>query len=160
MIVILSNIRSKHNVGSIFRTSDAIGVDKIYLCGITPSPIDKYHRKVQAICKVSLGAEKNMAWEKAKNINLLLDKLKRSGFKILALEQSAKSRPYYKFKLSRQELDHVALILGSEVNGLPESVLKKSDQIIEIPMSGKKESLNVSVAYGIVAFSLKYSKIK
>jgi len=160
MQVLLNNIRSKHNVGSIFRTSDALGVDKIYLCGITPSPIDKYGRNVQAISKVSLSAEKTVAWEKIKNINLLIDRLKLANYKVFALEQGDRSCPYYKLGLKKKEFDNVALILGNETDGLPAAVLKRADQIIEIPMIGNKESLNVSVAYGIVAFSIKYSKIK
>lgn len=159
MIAILYNIRSLHNVGSIFRTADAAGFEKIYLCGITPAPIDAFGRPRQALTKVSLGAEKYLKWEKiGKNAFPLatlkiIDELKRSGHEVLAVEQAKNSIPYYCFK-SRRLRKKIALVLGNEIKGLPPSILKRADKILEIPMYGKKESLNVAVAFGIVAFSL------
>lgn len=154
MIIILHSIRSLHNVGSIFRTADAVGVEKIYLCGITPAPVDTFGKLRPQLTKVSLGAEKAVEWERAKSTSRLVDRLKKNGYKIFAVEQSRKSIPYYKVRVGPK--DKVALVLGSEVNGLPPSVLKKADKIIEIPMAGRKESLNVAVAFGVVAFGLKY----
>jgi tRNA G18 (ribose-2'-O)-methylase SpoU len=144
--VILHNIRSAYNVGSIFRTADAVGIEKIYLTGYTPNPA-----KDKKIEKTALGAEKYVSWQSYKNLNYLLNKLKKEGFKIVALEQSEKSIPYYKFK---PQFDLV-LILGNEVRGLNKKILEKCDYVLEIPMFGKKESLNVAVAFGIVAYDLK-----
>ncbi len=152
MVVILHNIRSVHNVGSIFRTADAGGIEKIYLCGITPAPLDKYGRIRQDFIKVSLGAEKLVEWEKKYSTVRILNDLKKQGYKIWAVEQNKKSIPY--FKLKPKIKDKIALVFGNEVSGLPDSVLKKADKILEIPMKDKKESLNVSVAFGIVIFHL------
>jgi len=143
-VLVLHNIRSRFNVGAIFRTADAAGIKKIYLCGITPCPP---HPKID---KVSLGAEKYIAFEKVIQTSKLLKNLKFQGYQIIALEQSKKSIPYFKFKPKRS----TALILGNEVKGLPSKILKICDKIIEIPMYGKKESLNVAVACGIVCFEI------
>ena len=153
MVVILHNIRSTHNVGSIFRTADAAGCEKIYLCGITPAPRDRFGRVNEKIRKVALGAENWVEWEKIDETGRLIKKLKKDGYKILAVEQSKKSVPYHKLKV-KSEKSKVALILGAEVKGLPLSILHRADKILEIPMRGKKESLNVAVAFGIVAFNL------
>ncbi|PIR73163.1 MAG: RNA methyltransferase [Candidatus Moranbacteria bacterium CG10_big_fil_rev_8_21_14_0_10_35_21] len=149
--VVLHNIRSAHNVGSIFRTSDAVGVEKIYLGGITPAPIDRFGREVKEIHKVALGAEKFIPWEVAGDIFKIIQKLKSQKFEIVALEKSDKSIRYNQFKSQNKNL---ALILGSETEGLSEKFLNLADQILEIPMSGKKESLNVSVAFGIAIFEI------
>ncbi len=157
MVVVLNNIRSLYNVGSIFRTADAAGAEKIYLCGFTPEPVDRFGKLRPQLAKVSLGAEHSVKWEKIKSAIRLIDKLKKDGYKILAIEQNQKSMPYFKFKIQSKE-QKSALVLGNEVNGLPQSILKKADKILEIPMKGKKESLNVSVAFGIVVFNLIYNK--
>ena len=155
MIVILHNVRSLYNVGSIFRTADAVGVSKIYLCGITPKPIDEFGKPRPQLTKVSLGAEKYVEWEYFKSAPKLIDKLKMQGYKIFAIEQSKKSIPYYKANSKAQIAKRkIALVLGSEIKGLPKSILNRADKILEIPMKGKKESLNVSVAFGIIAFNL------
>ena len=154
MIVILDNIRSLHNVGSIFRTADAAGCEKIYLCGITPSPIDAFGRPRQQLTKVSLGAEKYVRWEKIESTTQIIDKLKKSDYKIFAIEQNKKSTPYYKISKSYILNHKCALVLGDEIKGLPASILKCADKILEISMKGKKESLNVAVAFGIVVFQL------
>ena len=138
--LILHNVRSLYNVGSIFRTADAAGVSKIFLTGYTPEPAPK----------TALGAEKFVPWEKVANIQCLTNKLKKEKVKIIALEQAKDAVDYHRFK-SKYPL---ALILGNEVRGLSKSLLKKCDKIIQIPMRGKKESLNVSVAAGIALFSL------
>ncbi len=156
MLVILHNIRSLYNVGSVFRTADAAGVEKIYLYGITPAPIDSFGRPRRQLTKVSLAAEKYIEWELVKNTARLIDKLKRDGYKIFAVEQSKKSIPYYKIPKSYILNSKLCLILGSEIKGLPVSILNRADKILEIPMRGKKESLNVVVAFGIVIFHLIY----
>jgi len=155
MVILLHNIRSLHNVGSIFRTADAAGVEKVYLCGITPAPVDAFGKPRQQLTKVSLGAEKYIPWEHVKSTSRLLDKLKNEKYKIFAIEQNSKSTSYNKLKANSYKLKATALVLGNEVKGLPQSILKKSDKILEIPMSGKKESLNVSVAFGIIVFKLR-----
>jgi 23S rRNA (guanosine2251-2'-O)-methyltransferase len=152
MVVVLQDIRSIYNVGSIFRTADAAGVEKIYLCGITPGPLDRFGRPIKKFIKVSLGAEKTVAWEKIKNTGKLINKLKKDGYKIFAVEQSKNSLPYFTLHPKPSTLNKIALIFGNEVKGLPKAILKKCDQILEIPMQGKKESLNVAVAAGIVLF--------
>jgi tRNA G18 (ribose-2'-O)-methylase SpoU len=156
MIVLLHNIRSLYNVGSVFRTADAAGIQKIYLCGITPVPVDRFGKPRIQFTKVSLGAEKYVAWEKISKTEKILDKLKKEGYKILAIEQSKKSISYYKLKVKSSELKKTVLILGNEANGLSKLILRKSDKILEIPMKGRKESLNVSIAFGIVVFDLLY----
>lgn len=150
IFVILCSIRSLHNVGSIFRTADAAGVDKIYLCGITPTPLDRFGKLRQQMTKVSLGAEKTVAWETCFRTGDLIKKLKNEGFEIIALEQNKNSIPYYKFNNRKNK--KVALVVGGEVKGLSKLILDKCDEIIEIPMNGKKESLNVAVAFGIAVF--------
>ncbi len=162
MIIILHNIRSLHNVGSIFRTADAVGVKKIYLCGITPAPVDAFGKPRRQLIKISLGAEKYVEWDASarstQSISKLIEKLKEQDYKIFCIEQSKKSIPYYKVKIknamTRHSMFKIALVLGNEIKGLPTSILKRADKILEIPMRGKKESLNVAVAFGIVAFHL------
>lgn len=145
-----------HNVGSIFRTADAGGVEKIYLCGITPTPIDEFKKSRPQITKVSLGAEKYIAWEKCAQTYRVIDQLKKEGFHIVAVEQNKDSIPLNTFQLAQKELASMVLVFGHEIKGLSPAILKRADVILEIPMRGKKESLNVSVAFGIVVFSLLY----
>ncbi len=158
MLVILDSIRSAHNVGSIFRTADAVGIDKLYLCGVTPAPLDRFGRVNQRLAKVSLGAEKSMPWESHPDTLVLLKELKKSGVMLLALEQHKKAESVFKFRLksglNKTQSKKTALILGPEVEGLSAAVLKLTDHILEIPMRGTKESLNVSVAFGIAAYQL------
>lgn len=152
-IVIAHNIRSLFNVGAIFRTADAFGVSKIYLTGYTPTPENLSH-KIK-IHKTALGAEEFVPWEYNKSaIKIIQDlKLKIKGVKIISLENNVgaglarpKLLPKVNFK------GHVALVLGEEVKGVDKKILKRSDKIVEIPMRGQKESLNVSVAFGVVAY--------
>jgi len=154
--VVLHNIRSMYNVGSIFRTADALSASGLYLCGITPKPVDVWGKYRREISKVALGAEKNLKWEYSYSTLNVLKKLKSNGYKILALEQSPKSIFYYQFY--PKKFSKIALILGNEKNGIPPKILNFSDFVLEIPMLGKKESLNVSVAFGVVGFYLRYNK--
>jgi tRNA G18 (ribose-2'-O)-methylase SpoU len=148
--LILHNIRSNHNVGSIFRTADGAGVSKIYLTGYTPAPLDEFKRVNNEIVKTALGAEQSVEWEKQENILDLITELKKDGYQIWALEQNDKSVDYSKVKLTGK----TALIVGNEVGGVEAEVLAECDQIIEIPMRGGKESLNVAVATGVAIFRL------
>lgn len=148
--LILENIRSVYNVGAIFRTADAIGIDKIFLVGYTPAPIDRFGRARADVHKAALGAEESVAWEQVADASVLIENLKAEGYQIVALEQGKKSADYKKIKLS----DKTAIVVGNEVDGVSKEVLKLSDILAEIPMIGKKESLNVSVAVGIFLFRL------
>lgn len=163
MRAILHNIRSMHNVGSMFRTADATGVEKLYLTGITPAPIDEWGKARPQLTKVSLGAEKTVAWEKYVSATRVIKKLKKEGYTIIALEQYKKAvsifschgRSYValcKEAKTRKKLEKLVLVVGNEVRGLSPVVLKLADHIVEIPMRGKKESLNVAVAFGIAAY--------
>ncbi len=148
--LILYNLRSTHNVGAIFRTADACGIKMIYLVGYTPAPIDQFGRVDGGIAKAALGAEKTIFWKKIKTITPLLKKLKKEGQQIIALEQDKKSVDYKKVKPKSP----IVFVVGEEVKGLPPSVLKNCDLIAEIPMKGKKESLNVAVATGVALFRI------
>lgn len=153
--VICQDIRSIHNVGSIFRTADAAGVSKIYLCGITPAPIDRFKKPKPDFTKVSLGAEDFVPWESAKDARAVIEALREDGWVVVALEQAQGSVPYNDPSLRTSTQGKVALVLGPEVEGLSPEILEVVDKIAEIPMSGKKESLNVSVAFGIAVFALR-----
>lgn len=157
--LILHNIRSLHNLGAILRTAEGAGINKIFLTGYTPDPLDRFGKIRKQVAKTALGAEKSSAFEKFARIFRLIEKLKKEKIFIVALEQNPKAISYKKFVLRyRQKIKNksgLALILGNEVQGLSQNILKKSDAIIEIPMSGNKESLNVSVAAGIALFKLR-----
>ncbi len=149
-ILILHNIRSVENVGAMFRTADAAGINKIYLTGYTPAPLDRFGRKRGDLAKSALGAEEFVKWEHKKTIFPLLAKLKKDNFLIIGLEQNKNSVDYKKVKLQNSNV----FIMGPEVTGIPKNILKKCNIIAEIPMRGKKESLNVSVACGIALFRM------
>jgi len=149
-ILILPDIRSVENVGAIFRTAEAVGINKIYLTGYTPCPLDRFGKIRKDISKSALGAEKIVPWEYKKTSWPLLRKLKKDKFKIIAIEQAQNSIDYKKVKID----DRNAFILGNEVLGLSKKILDKCDIIAEIPMQGKKESLNVSVATGVALFGI------
>ena len=148
-VLILPSIRSGHNVGAMFRTGDAFGIDKIYLTGYTATPP---HTQID---KVSLGAEKWIPWEQCKQTGRLLTKLKKMGYNIVALEQSTRSVDMTKWKPKLP----LALVVGNEVRGIEKKYLDKCDEHIEIPMIGKKESLNVSIAAGVAMYHI-FSSIK
>ena len=149
-ILIIHNIRSVTNVGAMFRTADAAGINKIYLTGYTPTPLDRFGRIRKDMAKSALGAEKFVFWEYKKNLVILLNKLKREKYLIIGIEQAKNSLDYKKIKPGKKN----AFIVGAEVVGIPKNVLRKCDIIAEIPMRGKKESLNVSVACGIALFRM------
>lgn len=142
LVVVLDNIRSLNNVGSVFRSSDAFKLEKIYLCGVTATPPNA------EIHKTALGAEDSMEWEYEEDTKAVVAKLKQEGYKIFAVEQVQNS-----IMLDRVELDKTnkyVLILGNEVKGVQQEVVDICDFAVEIPQFGTKHSLNVSVAAGIV----------
>ena len=143
---LLDNIRSAWNVGAIFRTADGLRIDKLYLCGITPTPDN------EALQKTSLGAEETVAWEYSRNALETANKMKSEGHKLIALEQDnrAVSLTDYRF----QNPDPKILIVGNEVTGVDPELLDLCDHILHIPMLGQKRSFNVEVAFGIAAFQL------
>jgi tRNA G18 (ribose-2'-O)-methylase SpoU len=145
VFVVLHNIRSVFNVGSIFRTSDCLGVTNVILTGYTPEPIDRFGRLRKDFAKVALGAEVAVPWEKFKKFSVALEFLRCKKVRVIAVEQSSNSQDYRKVKPGHS----VAFVFGNEVSGISPAVLKKCDIIAEIPMAGVKESLNVSVAAGI-----------
>lgn len=148
--LILNDIRSVENVGAMFRTADAVGIDKIFLTGYTPAPLDRFGRKRSDLAKSALGAEEFVVWEQVKTVLPLLGKLKKDGFTVIGIEQDEKSIDYKKVKLTNRNV----FIVGTEVTGIPKNILKLCDIIAEIPMRGKKESLNVSVATGVSLFRM------
>lgn len=135
-------------MGSMLRTADAAGVKKAYLVGTTPSPIDRFGRERSDVAKVALGAEKSVAWEYYEDIQGVFKDLKEKDVRVVSVEQHESSIPYTEFHTNKD----VAFILGEETKGVPEEIISLSDEVIEIPMKGKKESLNVSVTTGIILF--------
>ena len=148
----LHNIRSVHNVGSIFRTADAVGVDHIYLSGYTPLPIDRFGRMRNDMNKIALGAEQSVSWSQLKNIPEDIIELKKNGAEFVYVEQDAKSIPFNSYISGNSK--EIILSMGEETEGFTDELLQCADTIIEIPMRGEKESLNVSVAFGIAAYSI------
>jgi 23S rRNA (guanosine2251-2'-O)-methyltransferase len=149
-ILILENIRSVHNVGAIFRTADAVGINKIVLVGITPAPIDRFGRARADLAKAALGAEKTVLWQAVATIAEAVEPLRVEGFQIISLEQAENSVDYKKVSVA----DRAAIIVGNEVDGVSAEALTLSDVVAEIPMAGDKESLNVSVATGVALFRI------
>lgn len=146
LIIIADNVRSMHNVGSIFRTSDAFLVEKIYLCGITPTPP---HREIQ---KTALGATESVDWQYAENTLDVVNQLKKEGWTILALEQTTNSVMLDELKIEKGE--KIAIVLGNEVEGVNQEVINLCHKAVEIPQFGTKHSFNVSVSCGIMLWQV------
>ena len=146
--LIIENVRSAYNVGAMFRTADGAGVAKIFLVGYTPTPIDRFGRVQSEISKTSLGASETIAWESADTSVAVIAKLQSEGFIAVAIEQSPTAISLKDFVVPEQ----VVYIMGSEVTGVTAETLDAVDQVVDIPMLGAKESLNVSVAAGIVMY--------
>jgi tRNA G18 (ribose-2'-O)-methylase SpoU len=142
IIVVLEDIRSALNVGAIFRTCDGAGISKLYLCGITPQPP---HNRIP---KTALGAVEFVAWEGRRNCMELLGELKAANYQILAVEQDSRSHSYYQTDYTKP----TALVFGNEISGVSKPVLDFADRIIEIPMHGQKNSLNVATTVGIISY--------
>ncbi|MDT0649743.1 RNA methyltransferase [Autumnicola edwardsiae] len=154
IIVILDNIRSLNNIGSVFRTADAFLIQKIYLCGITAQPP---HKDIQ---KTALGATETVAWEYAEDVLDLVEKLKKNDIKVFSVEQAEGSIMLNDFQPQQEET--IAVVFGNEVKGVQQSVVSASDGIIEIPQLGSKHSLNIAVSTGVVLWDLfvKISSIR
>ncbi|MFY7670625.1 RNA methyltransferase [Tenacibaculum sp. MEBiC06402] len=146
IIVVLDNIRSLNNVGSVFRTSDAFLIEKIYLCGITATPPNK------EIHKTALGATESVNWEYVEDTIPLIHKLKEDGVKVFSIEQADNSTMLDELSVSKKE--KYAVVFGNEVKGVQQEVVTASDNCIEIPQLGTKHSLNISVSCGVVLWDL------
>ncbi|WP_437399084.1 RNA methyltransferase [Flagellimonas lutimaris] len=154
IIIILDNVRSLNNIGSVFRTADAFLVQKIYLCGITATPPHKDIRKT------ALGATESVDWEYRKNTLELVDELKQSGVKIVSVEQAENAVMLNDYEVGDDET--IALVFGNEVKGVSQEVVTASDLVLEIPQFGTKHSLNISVSTGVVVWDIwsKQSALK
>lgn len=144
--IVLDNVRSLNNIGSVFRTADAFLIEKIYLCGITAAPPHK------EIHKTALGATDSVAWEHRESTMELLEELRGEGYTSLAVEQAENAVMLNDFKV--EENKRYALIFGNEVKGVSQEVVSASDLVLEIPQYGTKHSLNISVSVGIVVWDL------
>lgn len=151
-VVVLDNLRSVYNVGSIFRTANAVGIEKIYLCGTTPTPLDKKGARRKDFAKVALGAEDTMLWEYVESTFECVKKLKEENYFVIAFEQDENSLDYKEVKIAGKE--KIAFVVGAEVVGIERQVLAQSDVIAEIPMLGTKESLNVTIAFGVAVYRI------
>ena len=149
--IVLDNVRSLHNVGSTFRTADAFRIEKIFLTGITGTPP---HREIQ---KTALGATESVAWQYAENSSALIKSLKEDGYKIIIIEQTSTSTPLHTFMPDAAE--KYCLVFGNEVDGVREDVIQYGDIAVEIPQTGTKHSLNISVCLGIVVWDV-FRKLK
>ncbi len=150
IIVILDNVRSLNNIGSVFRTADAFLIEKIYLCGITACPPHKDIRKT------ALGATETVSWEYRKNVLELVQELQQEKIKVFAIEQAEGAQMLHDFK---PDDGKTAVVFGNEVKGVQQEVVNASDGVIEIPQLGSKHSLNISVSAGVVLWDL-FSKLK
>ena len=150
LIIVLDNIRSLNNIGSVFRTSDAFLIEKIYLCGITATPPNK------DIHKTALGSTETVAWEYVENTLELVEKLKKKHIQIVSIEQAENATMLNEFK--PQQNTKYALVFGNEVKGVAQNVVSNSDVVLEIPQFGTKHSLNISVSCGVVVWDL-FSKL-
>lgn len=151
-VAVLDNIRSVYNVGSIFRTCNAAGIGKIILCGITPTPLDKKGRKRSDFAKVALGAEDLVQWEYRESTEEALKSLKEEGDYIIAIEQDKRSVDYKNVDITEKQ--NIAFVIGAEVDGMSKGTLALCDVVAEIPMLGTKESLNVTIAFGIAVYRI------
>lgn len=146
LCIVLDNVRSLHNVGSAFRTADAFRMEKIFLTGITGTPP---HREIH---KTALGSTESVAWEYVEKTETIISQLKESGYKIIAVEQTTESVSLQDFKI--QTAEKYAFVFGNEVDGVSEEAIALADGAIEIPQSGTKHSLNISVCLGIVMWEV------
>jgi len=151
-VLVLHNIRSAHNVGSMFRTADGAGVGRIILSGYTPDHLDPKGKERRDFIKVSLGAEKFIPYSRAKQLSVALKKLKTEGYTIVAVELTNNSLNLFDYKPKKGA--KLAVVMGNEVRGINKQNLKYCDAVVAIPMRGKKESLNVGVACGVALFTL------
>ena len=150
--VLLDNVRSAYNTGAIFRTADGIGAAHLYLCGITPNPIDN-----PAIRKTALGAEITLPWSVHLNAHDLGQALQNAGYRLLALETRPESVPIFEFDPHTITSEAVVLVVGSEQAGVDPGIIDLCGGVLSVPMAGSKGSLNVAVAFGVAAYWLTFS---
>lgn len=148
--LVLDSIRSLHNIGSVFRTADAFLLEKVYLCGITATPPHKDIRKT------ALGATESVSWDYEKDSLALVQRLKKEGFYVVAVEQATEATMLHDFKV--EPLQKIALIFGNEVKGVDQNVVSLCNNVLEIPQFGTKHSLNIAVSVGVVVWDI-WSKI-
>ena len=146
IIIVLDNVRSAHNVGSIFRTSDAFLIEKIMLCGICPIP------PKNEIRKTALGATESVDWEYFNDSTDCIKELKEKGYTIISIEQADNATNLNNYSIEKSQ--KIALVFGNEVNGVSDEIIQQSDDVVEIPQHGTKHSFNVSVSVGIVLWDL------
>lgn len=162
-VLVAHNLRSAHNVGSLLRTAEGLGVDKVFLTGYTPYPAISNDSRMphltasihKKISKTALGAEESLDWEHAENIGPLINSLKDRGYLVVALEQNSKSVELQHFKPPK----NIALIVGREVEGIEPEILNMVDRILEIPMAGKKESFNVAIAAAMALYHIRFGNL-
>jgi tRNA G18 (ribose-2'-O)-methylase SpoU len=152
IVAVLDNLRSVYNVGSIFRTANAVGIEKVILCGTTPTPLDKKGERRKDFAKVALGAEDTVAWEYYEDTRSALEALRKEGCYVVAFEQDKNAVDYKTISIDGKE--NVAFVIGPEVTGMTQEVLDVCDVVAEIPMLGTKESLNVTIAFGVGVYRI------
>lgn len=160
LILVVHSVRSAHNIGSILRSADGFGVERVYLTGYSPYPVSANDRRLphvakrtdEQIKKTALGADKTVKWQHQADVALLLPKLKKAGFLVAALEQTNKAVALSELKAAGD----VALIVGSEIGGIEQALLKEADTHLAIPMLGGKESFNVAVATSVALYHLRW----
>jgi 23S rRNA (guanosine2251-2'-O)-methyltransferase len=153
MVLVLHNIRSAHNVGSMFRTADGAGVERVILSGYTPGPLGPHKKEKQQFVKVSLGAEHSVPHSRIEHLSEALEQLRADGYTIIAVEKTDTSTSIFEY--APKAGGKLAVVMGNEVEGVEPEALKVADHTLHIPMHGTKESLNVSVACGVALFTLR-----
>ena len=153
IILCFDNVRSVQNVATLFRVMNCVGITTCVLGGITPGPYDRFGRVRNDFAKIALGAEKTITYSRVDSLVSYLRKKKKEGYDVVCLEQSQKSMVYTKYRITKP----TCIVIGAEVDGVSDALLKMSDACLEIPMSGSKESLNVAIATSVLLFSLRDS---
>jgi tRNA G18 (ribose-2'-O)-methylase SpoU len=154
IVGVAHNIRSQHNVGSLFRTADAVGLKHLFLTGYTPAPKDRFGRVSKDIVKTALGGELHVPWSSHEDVKDVLAKLRHEGYTIVFFECGAVNSQRYD---TTDYGKKVACVVGNEVEGIPTTLFQKQDIIAEIPLFGSKESLNVAVAFGVGVYRVRLS---
>jgi 23S rRNA (guanosine2251-2'-O)-methyltransferase len=150
LVVVLDNVRSRHNVGSLFRTADSFGVGRMVLCGFTPCPP---HREIE---KTALGATDSVPWEHFEDTTTAVERLKTQGYRVVAVEQTVQAVPFTEVIPSEKE--KIALVLGNELSGVSDEVVQQCDACVVVPQHGSKHSLNVSVCGGLVIWWMAHQR--
>lgn len=157
IVLVLDSVRSKENVGALFRTADAVAVEEVMLCGITPQPVNRFGNQDSKIKKAALGAENTIPWKYCADVDRACSNLRERGYVVCCLEQTQQSVSYTRLSQVREE--RIALVVGNEVDGVQSSLCLNADMCVFIPMLGEKESLNVTTATGIALYELRRSEV-